>query len=121
MGASFLNISQITELAGCDLLTISSDLLKKLAEADAPITPKLNMEMALTTELKKLTLDENTFRLMLNNDAMGMEKLAEGIRGFCADTEIGKNGRRGAVDFGNEECSRRMKSREIAVVGNQLV
>lgn len=85
MGASFRNTSQIVELAGCDLLTISPELLQKLAESDAPVTRKLNLEEARATDLQKLTLDENRFRLMLNDDAMGTEKLAEGIRQFCAD------------------------------------
>lgn len=85
MGASFRNTSQIIELAGCDLLTISPDLLQKLAESDAPVSRKLSTEQALSEDLKKLTLDEKTFRYMLNDDAMGTEKLAEGIRLFCAD------------------------------------
>lgn len=85
MGASFRNTSQITELAGCDLLTISPELLQKLADVDAPITRKLSPEAAQSADMQKLTLDEKTFRLMLNEDAMGTEKLAEGIRLFCAD------------------------------------
>lgn len=85
MGASFRNTSQITELAGCDLLTISPELLQKLAESDAPVSRKLSTEQALSADLQKLTLDEKTFRYMLNEDAMGTEKLAEGIRLFCAD------------------------------------
>ena len=85
MGASFRNTSQITELAGCDLLTISPELLQKLAESDAPVTRKLSPEQAQATELQKLELDEKAFRFMLNEDAMGTEKLAEGIRLFCAD------------------------------------
>lgn len=85
MGASFRNTSQITELAGCDLLTISPELLQKLAESDAPVTRKLSKETAQSADLQKLTLDEKAFRLMLNEDAMGTEKLAEGIRLFCAD------------------------------------
>ncbi|CAN5258311.1 transaldolase [soil metagenome] len=85
MGASFRNLSQITELAGCDLLTISPDLLQKLSEADAPVMRKLSPELAQAADLKKLTLDEKTFRSMLNDDAMGTEKLAEGIRLFCVD------------------------------------
>jgi transaldolase len=85
MGASFRNTSQLTELAGCDLLTISPELLQKLAESDAPITRKLSAESAQASDLEKLSLDEKTFRLMLNDDAMGTEKLAEGIRLFCAD------------------------------------
>ena len=86
MGASFRNTSQITELAGCDLLTISPDLLQKLADTDAPLTRKLSIEQAQATTLDKLTLDEKSFRLMLNEDAMGTEKLSEGIRLFCADS-----------------------------------
>ena len=85
MGASFRNTSQITELAGCDLLTISPDLLKKLSETEAPLQRKLSLEMAKADPIQKITLDEKTFRLMLNDDAMGTEKLAEGIRVFCAD------------------------------------
>jgi transaldolase len=85
MGASFRNTSQITELAGCDLLTISPELLQKLAESDAPVARKLSPEAAQLADLKKITLDEKAFRFMLNEDAMGTEKLAEGIRLFCAD------------------------------------
>jgi transaldolase len=85
MGASFRNTSQITELAGCDLLTISPELLQKLAESDAPVARKLSPEAAQSADLKKITLDEKAFRFMLNEDAMGTEKLAEGIRLFCAD------------------------------------
>lgn len=86
MGASFRNTGQITELAGCDLLTISPDLLQKLADSDAPLTRKLDPETAKTADITKLSLDEKTFRAMLNDDAMGTEKLAEGIRLFCADS-----------------------------------
>ncbi|WP_194724813.1 transaldolase [Noviherbaspirillum malthae] len=85
MGASFRNTSQITELAGCDLLTISPELLQKLADSDAPVARKLSPEEAAGADLQKLTLDEKTFRFMLNEDAMGTEKLSEGIRLFCAD------------------------------------
>ncbi|HZW13106.1 MAG TPA: transaldolase [Noviherbaspirillum sp.] len=85
MGASFRNTSQIVELAGCDLLTISPELLQKLSESDAPVSRKLSAESAQSSDLQKLTLDEKAFRLMLNEDAMGTEKLAEGIRLFCAD------------------------------------
>jgi transaldolase len=86
MGASFRNTSQITELAGCDLLTISPELLKKLAETDAPVARKLSPEAAQSADLQKLALDEKTFRFILNDDAMGTEKLAEGIRLFCVDS-----------------------------------
>ncbi|MGB4345050.1 MAG: transaldolase [Burkholderiaceae bacterium] len=85
MGASFRNTAQIIELAGCDLLTISPDLLQKLAENDAPIVRKLSPESAMNADIKKISLDEKAFRLMLNEDAMATEKLAEGIRLFCAD------------------------------------
>jgi transaldolase len=85
MGASFRNPSQITELAGCDLLTISPELLQKLSETDTPITRKLSIDSAQTSDATKLSLDEKKFRMMLNDDAMGTEKLAEGIRLFCAD------------------------------------
>ena len=85
MGASFRNTGQIIELAGCDLLTISPDLLQKLAESDAPLTRKLDVDSARSSDIAKLNLDEKAFRLMLNDDAMGTEKLAEGIRLFCAD------------------------------------
>jgi transaldolase len=85
MGASFRNTSQIIELAGCDLLTISPELLAKLADSDTPITRKLDVEEARASDLKKITLDEKAFRYLLNDDAMGTEKLAEGIRQFCAD------------------------------------
>ncbi len=86
MGASFRNTSQITELAGCDLLTISPDLLQKLSESDVEISQKLNAAEAQSADIKKLSLDQKTFRAMLNEDAMGTEKLAEGIRLFCIDT-----------------------------------
>ncbi|UVW27845.1 transaldolase [Massilia sp. H6] len=84
MGASFRNTSQIQELAGCDLLTISPDLLQKLADSDAPLERKLVAEAQ--AGLEKITMDEKTFRFMLNEDAMGTEKLAEGIRAFVADS-----------------------------------
>jgi transaldolase len=87
MGASFRNTSQIIELAGCDLLTISPDLLQKLAESNDPITRKLSQEHTLQNTVEKIHCDEKAFRFMLNADAMATEKLAEGIRLFCADTE----------------------------------
>ncbi|WAW09470.1 transaldolase [Oxalobacter vibrioformis] len=86
MGASFRNTSQITELAGCDLLTISPELLQKLSESDAPVARKLSPDTASADPVEKITVDEKTFRFMLNEDAMGTEKLSEGIRLFCADT-----------------------------------
>ena len=86
MGASFRNTSQIIELAGCDLLTISPELLQKLSESTAPITPKLNAEAAQASAISKINVDEKSFRFALNEDAMATEKLSEGIRAFCADT-----------------------------------
>ncbi|ALK98467.1 transaldolase [Massilia sp. WF1] len=84
MGASFRNTSQILELAGCDLLTISPDLLQKLADADAPVERKLALDSSVNID--KIAMDEKTFRFMLNEDAMATEKLAEGIRAFVADS-----------------------------------
>ena len=85
MGASFRNTSQILELAGCDLLTISPELLQKLADTDGPVEHKLSPASAARAELQKISLDEKAFRMALNEDAMATEKLAEGIRLFCAD------------------------------------
>ena len=91
MGASFRNTSQILELAGCDLLTISPELLAELSAGTATVSKKLdgtNAHAALSAEnITPLKLDESSFRLQLNNDAMATEKLAEGIRNFCIDTE----------------------------------
>jgi transaldolase len=87
MGASFRNTSQILELAGCDLLTISPELLQKLHDAQGPVEPKLSAQKAATSAIQKITLNESAFRLALNDDAMATEKLAEGIRLFCADSE----------------------------------
>ncbi len=86
MGASFRNTSQILELAGCDLLTISPDLLQKLADSDAQVARKLSAEAAPGANIVKMSLDEKSFRFMMNEDAMATEKLAEGIRAFCVDT-----------------------------------
>ncbi|NMM28878.1 MAG: transaldolase [Glaciimonas sp.] len=86
MGASFRNTSQILALAGCDLLTISPELLQKLADTETPIKRTLNSEDAKNAKIDKLVLDEKTFRNLLNDDAMATEKLAEGIRQFCADS-----------------------------------
>ncbi len=85
MGASFRNVGQITALAGCDLLTISPDLLATLATTDAPLTRALDPATALQSDEQRVHFDENGFRLALNEDAMATEKLAEGIRAFCAD------------------------------------
>ncbi|MCC6071362.1 transaldolase [Massilia sp. GCM10020059] len=85
MGASFRNTSQILELAGCDLLTISPDLLQKLADTEGAVERKLSADAA-SVDVEKLSVDEKTFRFMLNEDAMATEKLAEGIRAFCVDS-----------------------------------
>jgi len=85
MGASFRNTSQIVELAGSDLLTISPDLLAKLAASNEPVTKKLDEAAAKAAKVDRLNLDEKTFRYLLNDDAMATEKTAEGIRKFAAD------------------------------------
>jgi transaldolase len=85
MGASFRNTSQIVELAGCDLLTISPELLEKLAGSYEPVERKLAPEASKDADIKRLKLDEKTFRFLLNEDAMATEKTAEGIRKFSAD------------------------------------
>ena len=85
MGASFRNIGQISALAGCDLLTISPELLAQLALTDAPLSLALDAQAAQAMDLPAVAYDEATFRLALNDDAMATEKLAEGIRAFCAD------------------------------------
>jgi transaldolase len=85
MGASFRNVSQITELAGCDLLTISPDLLAKLAASSEPLAKKLDVDVAKASDIQKVNLDEKTFRYLLNDDAMATEKTAEGIRKFAVD------------------------------------
>lgn len=86
MGASFRNTGQIVALAGCDLLTVSPELLQQLAAAEAPVTRKLDPATAQQADLQRYSLDENHFRLMLNDDAMATEKLAEGIRAFSVDS-----------------------------------
>lgn len=86
MGASFRNVGQIVALAGCDLLTISPDLLAQLAAAEAPITRALDPEQSKAMDLAEVTYDEASFRYALNEDAMATEKLAEGIRAFAVDT-----------------------------------
>jgi transaldolase len=85
MGASFRNTSQILELAGCDLLTISPDLLQKLADTEGPVERKLTADTT-AARIDKIAVDEKSFRFLLNEDAMATEKLAEGIRAFCADS-----------------------------------
>ena len=85
MGASFRNVGQIAALAGCDLLTISPDLLAELAASDAPLAHALDAQAAKTRDIAEVKLDEPAFRFALNEDAMATEKLAEGIRAFAAD------------------------------------
>ncbi|QDV14576.1 Transaldolase [Rosistilla oblonga] len=85
MGASFRNIGQITSLAGCDLLTISPNLLQELADSDAEIKPALSVDAAQQSNQERITLDEKSFRFAFNEDAMATEKTAEGIRKFAAD------------------------------------
>jgi transaldolase len=86
MGASFRNVGEILELAGCDLLTISPALLEDLAKGQAPVTRKLSPEAAAKSDAQKLHLDEKTFRWLHNEDQMATEKLSEGIRLFAVDT-----------------------------------
>jgi transaldolase len=85
MGASFRNVGQIQALAGCDLLTISPELLATLAASEAPLTRVLQPEAAQALDLPAVNFDEAGFRYALNEDAMATDKLAEGIRAFCAD------------------------------------
>jgi transaldolase len=85
MGASFRNIGQIQELAGCDCLTISPELMKELSESTEPLERKLDPEKAKSAKVEKLELDEKKFRWMLNDNAMAYEKTGEGIRKFSAD------------------------------------
>ncbi|HOO18645.1 MAG TPA: transaldolase [Paludibacteraceae bacterium] len=85
MGASFRNIQQIIELAGCDLLTISPTLLKELEQTEGILERKLDPEKAKSSDIQRITIDEKIFRWMLNEDAMATEKLAEGIRNFTKD------------------------------------
>ncbi len=86
MGASFRNVGQVTALAGCDLLTISPDLLAQLAASEAPLSPALNAQAAAAMDIPAVAYDEAGFRFAHNEDAMATEKLAEGIRAFAVDT-----------------------------------
>ena len=87
MGASFRNIGQITALSGCDLLTISPELLSQLAASDAPLSRALDPDSTRTLDLPAVNFDEASFRYALNQDAMATDKLAEGIRSFVFDAE----------------------------------
>lgn len=85
MGASFRNVGQILELAGCDLLTISPELMKKLSDFHDPVERKLIPADAKSAKVERLELDEKKFRYLFNDDAMATEKTAQGIRKFAAD------------------------------------
>jgi transaldolase len=85
MGASFRKVEQIIDLAGCDLLTISPDLLEALNKTPGELTPQLTIERAKASAEEKISLDEKTYRWMQNQDAMAVEKLSEGIRRFNED------------------------------------
>lgn len=85
MGASFRNKEEILELAGCDRLTISPQLLDELSASTEKVEQKLDASKAATIEIEKIDMDEKTFRWMMNEDQMATEKLAEGIRNFAKD------------------------------------
>lgn len=87
MGTSFRNVGQITALAGCDLLTISPEMLAELAASDAPVPRVFDADAARAMDLPPAHFDEAAFRWALNEDAMATDKLAEGIRVFARDTE----------------------------------
>jgi transaldolase len=87
MGASFRNIGEIQELAGCDLLTISPNLLAELQKNTSPLPRKLNPEEAKNSKIEKIPLDEKKFRWLFNENPMATEKTAEGIRLFNADAQ----------------------------------
>ena len=86
MGASFRNVGEITELAGCDLLTISPALLAELKKNTSPLTQKLSVSAAKAGNSNRIVITEKTFRFLFNEDAMATEKTSEGIRVFVADT-----------------------------------
>jgi transaldolase len=85
MGASFRKVDQIVRLAGCDLLTISPDLLEQMERAEGTVSRRLSVENAKASDAQKIHLDEKAFRWLHNEDAMAVEKLSEGIRKFYAD------------------------------------
>jgi transaldolase len=85
MGASFRKVDQVVRLAGCDLLTISPDLLEQMEKTEGNVPRRLSVEAAKASDAQKIHLDEKTFRWLHNEDAMATEKLAEGIRKFYAD------------------------------------
>jgi transaldolase len=85
MGASFRSKGEITELAGCDLLTISPGLLGELKASSEPVARKLDAKAAKKLKIDKIEMNEKTFRWMMNEDPMATEKTAEGIRNFAKD------------------------------------
>lgn len=85
MGASFRNAGEILELAGCDLLTIAPNFLEQLSQSDAPVARKLDPKKAKKAHLRKIPMDEKDFRWHFNQNAMAVDKLAEGIRKFGED------------------------------------
>jgi transaldolase len=87
MGASFRNIGQITNLAGCDLLTISPELLAELQSKNDSLQAALRVDLSQLMSIDEIHADEKSFRYQLNQDAMATEKLSEGIRLFCTDIE----------------------------------
>ncbi len=87
MGASFRNVDEVLQLAGCDLLTISPKFLEELKNSDGEVTRYLDPAKAVDSDVKEIKMNEKMFRLLLNNDAMATEKLADGIRKFIVDIE----------------------------------
>ncbi len=85
MGASFRNVGQILELAGCDLLTISPELLEELQESTGPVVRKLDIGAAKASSVEEIDVSEKNFRWLVNEEAMASDKLADGIRRFAAD------------------------------------
>ena len=86
MAASFRNIDEITELAGCDLMTISPQLLGEMQEKEVAVERKLDPASAQECDLEKVSYEERAFRWELNEDQMATEKLSDGIRLFAADS-----------------------------------
>lgn len=86
MGASFRNVDEVLQLAGCDFLTIAPKLLEELQQAEGDVPRKLEVAAAKKMEIKKMSIDERSFRWDLNEDQMAYEKLGDGIRRFAADT-----------------------------------
>jgi transaldolase len=85
MGASFRSKGEVLELAGCDLLTISPELLSELKNSSDPVPRKLSPKTSIDPKLSRIAVDEKSFRWMMNESAMATEKLAEGVRTFAAD------------------------------------